>query len=152
MGHTKRKHVFGHILTANAQISLCIWAVWSGPTLSANRIIGYYRIYEEVWIILSTCAGWSESAQFAHVWRNFFRLTRPGLPHGAPAVFYKISKTYLDLLLHPLSCWVRLPGNQWWQISQNQQINLSLCFQMQLLMYLWNGRKFTFNTRINILK
>ena len=35
-----------HMQSAKAQISLCINAVWSGPSLSANRIIGYYRIYK----------------------------------------------------------------------------------------------------------
>ena len=39
------------------------------PSRSANRIIGYYRMYE--WreknrMILRTCAGWSESALFAY--------------------------------------------------------------------------------------
>ena len=32
--------------TAKAQISLRIRAVWSGPLLSANRTIGYYRMYD----------------------------------------------------------------------------------------------------------
>ena len=34
--------------TAKAQISLRIRAVWLGPSLSANRIIGHYRMYQ--WI------------------------------------------------------------------------------------------------------
>ena len=46
LGLALRRHVFGHIRTAKAQISLRIRAGWSGPSLSANRIIGYYRIYE----------------------------------------------------------------------------------------------------------
>ena len=41
-----RKHVFGHMRTAKAQINLRIRAVWSGPTLSANRIIRYFRMYQ----------------------------------------------------------------------------------------------------------
>ena len=32
--------------TAKVQIRLRIRAVWSGPTLSTNRAIGYYRMYE----------------------------------------------------------------------------------------------------------
>ena len=32
--------------TAKAQISLRIRAVWSRPSVSANRIIGYYKMYE----------------------------------------------------------------------------------------------------------
>ena len=34
--------------TAKAQISLRIRAVWSGPSLSANKIIGYYKV-QNVW-------------------------------------------------------------------------------------------------------
>ena len=41
-----RKRVFGHMHTEKAQISLRIRAVWSGPLLSTNKSIGYYRIYE----------------------------------------------------------------------------------------------------------
>ena len=41
-----RKRVFGNGRAAKAQISLRIRAVWSGPSLSANRIVGYYRMYE----------------------------------------------------------------------------------------------------------
>ena len=32
--------------TAKAHIRLRICAVWYGPTLTANRTIGYYRMYE----------------------------------------------------------------------------------------------------------
>ena len=64
--------ICGHMQTAKAQISLRICAVWSEHSLSDNRILRYYRIYE--WgamarMILCACAGWSESAHFAHVWR-----------------------------------------------------------------------------------
>ena len=45
-GPRNAKRVFGHMWTAKAQISLRIRAVWSGPSLSAYRIIGYYRINE----------------------------------------------------------------------------------------------------------
>ena len=41
-----QKRVFGHMRTAKAQISLCIRTVWSGPSLTANKMIGYYRTYE----------------------------------------------------------------------------------------------------------
>ena len=44
LGRTMRKPVVGHMRTAKAQVSLRIRTVWSGPPLSANRIIGYYRI------------------------------------------------------------------------------------------------------------
>ena len=46
MGCVMRKPVFRHIRTAKAQIRLRGCAVWSGPSLSANRTIGYYRMYE----------------------------------------------------------------------------------------------------------
>ena len=39
------KHVLGHMRAAKAQISLYYHAVWSGPSLSANRIIGYYSMH-----------------------------------------------------------------------------------------------------------
>ena len=41
--------------TAKAQISLHKCAVWSGPILSATRIIGYHRMYQ-----------WREKALFHH--------------------------------------------------------------------------------------
>ena len=65
-----RKHVFGHMRTAKAQISLRVRAVWSGPSLSANRFIGYYRMFEwraKARMTLCACAGWSESVHVAHV-------------------------------------------------------------------------------------
>ena len=43
-----QKRVFRHMATAKVQISLCILTVWSGPSLSGNKIIGYYRMY--VWL------------------------------------------------------------------------------------------------------
>ena len=46
VGRTMRKYVYRHMLTAKAQISLHIRAVWSGPSLSANRI----WILKKVWM------------------------------------------------------------------------------------------------------
>ena len=46
MDHAMRKRFFGYMLTVKAQISLRIRAVWPGPSLSAKRIIEYYRMYE----------------------------------------------------------------------------------------------------------
>ena len=74
-GRAMRICLFGHIWTMKAQISLRIRAVWSGPSLSASRIIGYYRIYEwraKTRMISCTCAGGSKSAYFAHVRRHGF--------------------------------------------------------------------------------
>ena len=65
--------------TVKAKTSLHTRAV-SGFSLSANRIIGYYRMYK--WrayarVILCACAGWPESVHFAHAQRHLFRLMRP---------------------------------------------------------------------------
>ena len=46
----------------------------TGPTPSASRIIGYYRMYEwreKAWMILCACTGWFISIHFAHVRRHF---------------------------------------------------------------------------------
>ena len=59
-----RKRVFGHMWTAEVQISLRISAVWSGPSLSANRIIGYYRMYE--WRAKIRMIGLCDSTCFTH--------------------------------------------------------------------------------------
>ena len=56
--HALWKSIFGHMRTAKAQISLCIHTVWSGPSLSANRV-RYCRMYEwraKAWI--EPCVGW----------------------------------------------------------------------------------------------
>ena len=47
MGHAVQKCVFKHMMTVKAKISLGILTVWSGPSLSANKIIGYDRMYGE---------------------------------------------------------------------------------------------------------
>ena len=75
-----QKRIFGHMRTTKAQISLRICAFWSGHSLSANRITGYYRMYD--WrakdrMIICACAGWSESAHFAHVRRHFLAWRSP---------------------------------------------------------------------------
>ena len=46
MGHAMWKCVFRDMQTVKAQISLCIHAVWLGSSLSANRMIGYYRMFQ----------------------------------------------------------------------------------------------------------
>ena len=68
LGRTVQKRVLGR--TTNAQKSW--WAVWSGPSQFANRIIGYYKMYEwraKAQMVLYTCTGCSESE---HVRRHFF--------------------------------------------------------------------------------
>ena len=80
MGRATRKRVFRHMRTANAQIRLRICAVWSGPSLSANRIIGYYRMYE--WRAnarFDFAHAWyeSESVHFAYIRRHIFAWREP---------------------------------------------------------------------------
>ena len=80
MYRTMRKRVFRHMRIANVQISLRIRAAWSGPSLSANRIIWYYRMYDwraKTRMIRSACTRWCESAYFAHVRRHFFAWRDP---------------------------------------------------------------------------
>ena len=80
MDRVMRKRVFRHMRTAKAQIRLRICAVWSGPSVSANRIIGYYRMYEwraKARMIFCACTGWSEFARFAHVRRHSFAWCDP---------------------------------------------------------------------------
>ena len=46
---------------AKTQISLRIRTIWSGPSLSTNRIIWHYRMYQRrtnAWIRLCACAVW----------------------------------------------------------------------------------------------
>ena len=47
MGSTMQKDASRLVQTVKAQISLHIQAVWSGPSLFAYRIIGYYGMYWE---------------------------------------------------------------------------------------------------------
>ena len=68
-------------ICGQAQISLrrClrIRAVWSAPSLSANRIIATDEWRAKTRMILCACAGWSKSAHFAHFWRHFFTWRDP---------------------------------------------------------------------------
>ena len=80
LGHAKRKLVYGHMRTATAQIKLHTRAVWSGPSLSANSITGYYRMYQwrpktpnETLRMLRMF----QSAPFAHVRRHVFAWRGP---------------------------------------------------------------------------
>ena len=75
IGQTMLKHIFRHVRTVNALIRLHICAVWSGHSLSTNRIFGHYRMYEwraKAQMILCACAGWSKSVHFMHVQGRFF--------------------------------------------------------------------------------
>ena len=71
MGHAMQKCAFGHKRTVKAQEC----EGWSGPSLSAARIIGFYRVFQwraKARIKFCACAGWCESADFAHARRHFF--------------------------------------------------------------------------------
>ena len=98
MDHAMWKPVLGHMRTAKAQISLRICAGWSGPSLSANRIIGYNRMYE--WRanarLLCVSTGWSESVHFVHVWRYFFSWCSPykGIFYHNTISIVTVSKEY----------------------------------------------------------
>ena len=74
------KCVFAYRQTAKAQISLRAYAVWSGPSLSANRTTGYYRVYErraKARMLLCAHAGWSEFVYFAYVRGQWFAWRGP---------------------------------------------------------------------------
>ena len=65
--------------TAKAQISLRIRAVWSGPSLSANRITGSFRMYQCLRNATNetcTCVGWIWICAFSHARRHI--ATWPG--------------------------------------------------------------------------
>ena len=65
--------------STKAQISLCIRvALWSGPSLSANKIIRYYRMYKwraKARVILWACAWWSNFCAFCTRSKALFHLT-----------------------------------------------------------------------------
>ena len=69
----------GHSKIAKAQIRISRCAVWSGPSLSAARIIGYYRMYQWSKGVrrICTCPGWCEFAQSLHARRHFFTWHNP---------------------------------------------------------------------------
>ena len=94
IGHAMRKPAFRHMWTAKAQISLHIRAAWSGTSLSANSIIGYYRMYDwraKTWMILCAYTGWSDSVLSPRL-KALFCLTR----HG----------TYLELSNGTSTSWI----------------------------------------------
>ena len=72
-----QKHAIGRIRT-----------IWSGPCLSANRIIGYYRMYEWRAKARMILCIWSESVHFARV---PFRLTRLNIIPDRKCTVYKIN-------------------------------------------------------------
>ena len=96
-----QQRAFGHMRTAMPR-SACV---------SAKRIIGYYRMYNwrtKTRMILTVCAGWSKSLDFAHVRRYYFVWRDP---YGS---FQKKKKTQL------MSLWCRR-----WQGQNTFQCNLT---------------------------
>ena len=71
-GRAMQKCVFENMRTAKAQISLGIRTIRSGPSLSANRIIEYYKMYQ--WRARNEQEDVNHI--FAHA-RILFRLMRP---------------------------------------------------------------------------
>ena len=55
MGRAKRKRILRHMRTEKAQINLRIRAVCSGPSLSAKRGTGHYKIQMHMNEEQSTC-------------------------------------------------------------------------------------------------
>ena len=52
---------FGHMRSAEAKICLRIRAVWSGLSVSANKIIGYYQVAYKSNKLLILQNAWMES-------------------------------------------------------------------------------------------
>ena len=104
------KSVFGLMRTATAQIRLRIRAVWSGPLLSANRIIGYYRMCQRrVNARMRLCprSAWLEW-HFAHARGHVFAWRGPYsiCVNKIKAITHLItSKTLSRLHIH--ACWSR---------------------------------------------
>ena len=75
-GRAMRNRVFGHMWTAKAQISLRGRAGWFGLSLSANRIIGHYRMYKwkaKARMRLCACVGWIWICAFCACSKTRFR-------------------------------------------------------------------------------
>ena len=98
-------NVFGHMQTAQAKFSLCVRAVWSGLSLSANRITGYYKMYEwrsEALIVLCACAWWTEHAHFVPMFQHTFfawRGTYNG-EHFVSVLYSIVEVMLLQIMLH----------------------------------------------------
>ena len=97
-GHEKRCHhctyVFGHMQTAKAQIILRISAVWSRPSLPANRVIGQ----QNEWLLCAR-AGRAECAHFAHARTgDFFAWS------GSYQASYRINKIAFTVWLLIVQC------------------------------------------------
>ena len=130
VGCTMLQSIIRHMRTGKAQISLRICAVWSGPSLPDNRIIGFSRKYEwraKARMILCACS-WSESVHFAHVERYILAWCGPyGSPHANLHIpincFRFISSPGVSTLDHTLGITLqtRLTWTRW--VPVGLQIN-----------------------------
>ena len=100
VGRATQKRVSGHMRTAKA-LRLRGWAVLIETSLSANRIIENYGMYEwraKARIILCACAGWSESAHFADVRRYFFAAHCDNKQHTSSFILMSVGNGWLTVL------------------------------------------------------
>ena len=93
-----RKRFFWHMQAGKAQIRLRMGEVWSGNSLSTNRIIGYYRMFE--WrakdrMILCACAGLSKYVRFAHVRRHLFAWRDPSFADAFTSGLTELEQVWL---------------------------------------------------------
>ena len=131
--------------TAKAQTSLHNLAVWSWPSLSAYRIVGYHRMCDwrsKARMILYSCAGLSASMHFAHIRRYFFfgwtepmwlirNVTKTYLYYFDPIKphFYIVKLGFtgvfiiflISLLLKNIDCWYSLELPRWGGSNENPQ-------------------------------
>ena len=138
--------------TAKAQIRLCVSTVWSGPSLSTNRITGYYRMYEwraKARLILCSCTGWwSESAQSAHVRRHFFTWHGPIYKSGfiqTSCIFFFFFFFCIFFFVYVCSpgSWVSVPDNSQWPIYLLQSFVASIICFIKII-YDWFYKHFFF--------
>ena len=115
-----RKRVFGHMRTANAQISLWIHTAWSRSSLSGHRITGHYRIYQwraNARLRFCPCAAWIWICAFCACSTIYFRLTQ----------------------LHSMTWQFVLPAYcPLWSNSNNYWINSTYYFQIQIFKLPWS--------------
>ena len=110
LGCTMRKRVLGHTQEAKIQISRRIRGIWS----SANRIIGYYRMYEwraKARMLLCACAFCPCSKALFFAW------------HG-PYIF-AYAQRYVFL-------WCGSSMNYMWKVSNKSDILLRVSKRLEI--------------------
>ena len=97
--------LLGHVRTAKAKIRLRRCAVWSGPSLSASRIIEYYKVYQRrtnARMRLCACAGWIWIFAFCACSATPFRLNTIECINGEPRPERDLAHAQDDLSPHIL--------------------------------------------------